>query len=124
MSEDKSKSMEEVILSDGRYPPDAYNFLHDGLSKAVKEVHGIEPGQTQQHVTGQQICFALRELASERWGMLASTVLAKWNIHKTDDFGNMVYLLIQNGLMRKTDKDSIDDFHDVYDFEKAFGGRN
>jgi uncharacterized repeat protein (TIGR04138 family) len=122
---DKPKSMEEVILTDGRYPPDAYNFLHDGLSRAVRQVHGIEMGQGEQkHVTGQEICFALRELAAERWGMLAETVLAKWNISRTDDFGNMVYLLIENGLMRKTDADSIDDFHAVYDFVRAFGGQN
>ncbi len=123
--QDKPKSIDEVILTDGRYPSDAYNFLHEGLAKAVRQVHGIELGKGEQsHVSGQDICCALRELADERWGMLAQTVLAKWNIRQTDDFGNMVYLLIHSGLMRKTDEDSIDDFHAVYDFAKAFGGNN
>jgi len=110
--------MEEVIAEDGRYPPEAYAFLHDGLAKAVKAVHGRHG--TPRHVTGQELCHALRDLAIERWGHLAQTVLAKWNIHQTMDFGNMVYLLIDAGFMKKTEQDSMEDFRDVYAFEDAF----
>ena len=115
--------MEDVIRSDGRYPMDGYAFLHDGLARAIKNVHGAElaPGE-RQHVTGRQICRALHELALERWGMLAVTVLARWRIHQTIDFGNMVYLLIGHNFMHKTEDDSIEDFRDVYDFQEAFGG--
>ena len=113
--------MEEVIRADGRYPLEAYAFLHDGLGRAVKETHGPEPGEGEQrHVSGQDLCAALRDLAIERWGMLARTVLRKWKINETIDFGNMVYLLIEHGLMRKTEEDSIEDFRDVFDFEEAF----
>ena len=52
--------------------------------------------------------------------MLARAVLARWNIRNTIDFGQMVYLLVDNGFMRKTDEDSIEDFRDVYDFADAF----
>ncbi|MHC4294867.1 MAG: Minf_1886 family protein [Planctomycetota bacterium] len=114
--------MEEVILADGRYPPEAYAFLHDGLSRAAKQVHGVAaPTSGEHHVTGQEICEAIRELAIERWGMMARTVLAKWNIRRTIDFGNMVYLMISHGFMHKTEEDSLEDFHDVYDFDEAFG---
>jgi len=116
--------MDEVIREDGRYPGEAYDFLHDGLSRAVKETHGeeaIAPGKalSESHVTGGELCLALREQALERWGMLAKTVLNHWNIYGTIDFGNMVYLLIQNSFMRKTDTDSLEDFRDVYDFDEA-----
>ena len=125
MSDQPQKSMEEVILEDGRYPPEAYAFLHDGMEMAIESAYGVEPSAGQQkHVTGKEICLALRDLASERWGMLSRTVLFKWNIHKTDDFGNMVYLLIRYGLMRKTEGDSIEDFHDVYNFDSTFGTLN
>jgi len=56
----------------------------------------------------------------ERWGLLAKTVLAKWNIHATIDFGNMVYLLVEHDFMRKTEEDSLEDFRDVFDFDAAF----
>ncbi len=121
MAEEPKKSMDQVIREDGRYPPDAYGFLHDALTKAVKETHGKEVAEpAQRHVSGKQLCLALRDAAIERWGMLTKTVLSRWNIYETADFGNMVYLLICNGFMRKTEEDSIDDFHDVFDFDDAF----
>lgn len=114
--------MEEVIREDGRYPPEAFGFLHDGLSRAVATAYGDEKrAEGQQHVSGSQLCCALRDLAVERWGMLAAAVLRKWNIHATIDFGHMVYLLIEHKFMRKTEEDSINDFADVFDFGEAFG---
>lgn len=113
--------MQQVIDDDGRYAPEAFAFLHDGLNRAVQDVYADDAGGEQQHhVSGQQLSQSLRELAIERWGMLAKVVLNKWNVRATLDFGNMVYLLIDNDYMRKTDGDSLDDFRDVYDFEKAF----
>ena len=116
------QSMEQAIFADGRYPPPAYAFLHEGLAKAIKQAHQHESAtEGKQHVTGQEICHALKDLAVERWGQLARTVLAKWSIRQTIDFGNMVYTLIDAGFMRRTDEDSIDDFRDVYQFDEAFG---
>lgn len=123
MQEGSEIPVEEVIRSDGRYPPEAFAFLQEGLTAAAKESHGEKTLQGQpRHVTGQQLCLALRDKAIERWGLLAPTVLTRWNIHATRDFGNMVYLLIEHKLMSKTDEDSLEDFRDVYDFDEAFGG--
>jgi len=120
-------TMEEVIRSDGRYPIEAFAFLHDALSHAVGEVHGADAQvstdpQTEpsRHVTGAQLCHAMRDLAIERWGRLARPVLSKWNIRATIDLGNMVYLLVDNSFMRKTEEDSIEDFRDVFSFDEAF----
>ena len=130
MTKKPEQSMEAAIYADGRYPQEAFAFLHDGLGHAVEFVHGAEalreaaakgdPDPQQLHVTGQQLCHGLRDLAIDRWGPLARTVLSQWNIRGTIDFGNMVYLLIDNEFMRKTDEDSVEDFRDVYDFETAF----
>ncbi|MCK4602118.1 MAG: hypothetical protein KAU28_06610 [Phycisphaerae bacterium] len=121
MPEEPKESMEEVIRKDGRYPPAAYAFLNEGLGMAVKETYGNEPAPSgQRHVTGRQMCMALRKRAIEKWGMLARTVLKRWNIRATIDFGNMVYLLINQGFMRKTEEDSIEDFRDVYSFSETF----
>jgi len=129
MTERPTKTMDDVIRDDGRYPPEAFEFLHEGLAGAVKDVHGLPLPETpddetasQSHVTGRQLCFALRDLAKDRWGMLARVVLERWNIHGTIDFGNMVYLLIRYNYMRKTDDDSIEDFRAVYAFDDAFDG--
>ncbi len=111
-----------MVLTDGRYPLAAYAFLRDGLERADRDASGPRQPDQLRHVTGEQCCLALRDLAIERWGKLARTVLARWNIHATIDFGNMVYLLIENKLMFKTPQDSVADFRDVYDFEEAFSG--
>lgn len=113
--------MQQVIAEDGRYAPEAFAFLHDGLNRAVQEIYTDQAGgEGQHHVSGQQLSHSLRALAIERWGLMAKAVLNKWNVRATLDFGNMVYLLIENNYMRKADGDSLDDFRDVYDFEKAF----
>ena len=121
------KSMEEIIRNDGRYPLEAFAFLHDALNRAVNEVYGPEASAPQdpenvspRHVSGMELCHTMRDLAIERWGRLARPVLAKWNIHATIDLGNMVYLLVNNSFMRKTDEDSVEDFRDVYSFDDTF----
>ena len=122
MSAEPQKTLEEVIRSDGRYPPAAYAFLHECLAEAVRKAHGADVGNGKQHVTGQQICQAMRDVALERWGFMARAVLARWNIRQTLDMGNMVYLLIHHQLWQKTDGDSIDDFRDVFDLQAQLDG--
>jgi uncharacterized repeat protein (TIGR04138 family) len=121
METDPSEQIEQAIRKDGRYPPEAYDLLHRGLKYAARMVYGDEPGKRPQHVSGQELCEALRRLALERWGPLVREVLAHWNIHRTRDFGDMVYLLIGLGVMGKQDSDRLEDFDDVYDFDQAFG---
>ena len=124
MSDRPEKRLYEVIRADGRYPPDAFAFLQVGLVRAVREVYGenTEAEEDQpHHVSGRQLCDALRDEGKDRWGMLARTVLNRWNIHETLDFGKMVYLLVENDLMQKTEKDSVEDFRDVFGFDEAFG---
>ena len=122
MSDAPEKSLAEVVRQDGRYPLPAFVFLNECLVRAAKDVHGEQSDPPRpMHVTGQQLCRGIRDEAVDRWGMLAGTVLAKWNIHSTIDFGNMVYLLIDNDLMHRAEQDSLEDFRDVFDFGEAFG---
>ena len=124
MSDRPEKKLYAVIQADGRFPPDAFAFLQVGLARAVQEVYGESAEADEDkphHVSGRQLCNALRDEAKERWGMLARTVLNRWNIHETLDFGRMVYLLVENDLMQKTEQDSVEDFRDVYSFGEAFG---
>ena len=114
------------IAAETPYPPEAFVFVREGLHVAAVQVHGPEPQMLnpalagKRHVTGQQLCEGLRDLAIRRWGLLARTVLNSWNIRTTLDFGRIVYALIENDLMQKTEGDSLDDFRDVFDFDQAF----
>ena len=109
----------------GPFPPQAYQFVREGLAHTVKMVHGEGAGRTEddesRHVSGQQLCLGLRDYAIKQFGLLARTVLRNWSIQGTDDFGRIVFAMIDAGLMRKTDEDSLEDFQAVFDFDEAFG---
>lgn len=113
---------EQAVRRDGRYSPEAFEFLHRGLEAATKYKYGKTPPRGPQHVTGQELCLALCNLARQRWGGLARTVLESWGIRRTRDFGEMVYFMIDLGLMGRQDSDDVADFDAVYDFVDAFDG--
>jgi uncharacterized repeat protein (TIGR04138 family) len=113
------KPIEEVIADDGRYRMEAFGFLHEALGRSVRE-HHPDPDDPDKHVTGQQLCDSIVQLARERWGMMAPAVLKYWNVQASIDFGNMVYLMIEHNYMRKTEEDSVEDFRDRFDVDKDF----
>lgn len=114
----QQQARSDARVMEDPYPPQAYEFIHEGLDYTVRQ-HASESGSVC-HVSGQQLCEGLRELALTRWGRLAGTVLRRWNIRTTMDFGRIVYNLIEMGRLQKLDEDSIDDFKAVYDFSTAF----
>ncbi len=119
------KSIEQIFSDDGRYPIEAVEFVREGLSYTADKyhsssVHTKEEAAIPRHVSGSQLCEGLRELAQKRWGLLARQVLKRWNITSTSDFGAIVFLLVNNGWMRKQPHDSIEDFDSIYDFVDAF----
>ena len=112
-------------LQDSCYPAAAFQFVVDGLGFTTERAFGQYlseglPLPDMRHVTGQQLCLGLREFAIERFGMLAPCVLRHWNISRTEDFGRIVYALIEAGRLDKSADDSIEDFHAVFDFDEAF----
>lgn len=115
-----ARSRSQVIERLGVYPPAAFEFIERGLSQTVQSIHDDTVDGEDRHVTGQQLCWGLRDYAVAQWGMLARTVLQKWNITCTMDFGRIVYALIDGGWMQKREEDSIEHFRNVYDFAQAF----
>jgi uncharacterized repeat protein (TIGR04138 family) len=108
---------------------EAYHFVREALAYAHTVLHmaGESPGQGEsteskgeRHLTGQQLCQAIRQYALEQYGYLAKTVLNNWGIETTGHFGDIVYNLIRIGLMKKSPEDRREDFDDVYEFDDAF----
>ena len=110
------------ILASVPYPIEAFAFVREGLSYSVQCVHEDPESvpEEQRHISGQQLCMGLRDLAISRWGMLAPIVLEHWHVCRTFDFGRIVFTMIDAGLMTRTPRDSLEDFHAVYDFGEAF----
>jgi uncharacterized repeat protein (TIGR04138 family) len=82
----------------------------------------IVAGETEEerHITGQQLCEAIRLYAVKQYGGMAKSVLNHWGVRNTGDFGEIVFNLISIGQMRKTDNDRREDFDHVFDFDGAF----
>jgi uncharacterized repeat protein (TIGR04138 family) len=125
-----------MLKEDRRYRLEAYEFLFNALKFAQEDL-GLgsdvpseplpgqeqekeEPKKPQKHLTGQQLCEAIRIYALDQFGYMAKCVLGNWGIHSTSDIGEMVYNLIRVGEMRKTRQDRREDFDNVYDFDEAF----
>lgn len=138
------KALIDLPKRDPRYKLDAYLFVFQALDFARQlgmgreapseplpndvRSQGEELGlkeeelddEPPQHVSGQELCEAARQLATQQFGYLAKTVLNSWGIYSTSDFGEIVYNLISVGLMRKTQDDRREDFDNVYDFDEVF----
>ena len=114
--------IEEIALQDGRYSPQAYYFVFEALH-LTQRLFGKNPSSTveqERHVTGRQLLEGVRQLAVEQFGYMARVVLKGWGVRQTRDFGEIVFSLVSNGLMGKTEEDALDDFEDGYDFQQAF----
>jgi uncharacterized repeat protein (TIGR04138 family) len=107
-----------VLTRAPQYNRAAYHFLKEALDFTV-EGRKKTPGQCN-HVTGQQLLDGIRRFALKQFGPMVPTVLEYWGIQRTEDFGNMVFALVEVGIFGKNERDSIDDFKDVYSFEEAF----
>jgi uncharacterized repeat protein (TIGR04138 family) len=122
----------ELLRRDKRYHLDAYVFVFDALRYAHEQLGlGKSPGSIEdtivadeteedRHVTGQQLCEAIRQYAIRQYGGLAKSVLGHWGVYSTGDFGEIVFNLISIGQMRKTDSDRREDFDHVFDFDDGF----
>ena len=125
---DKPHPLLELLQSDDRFKLEAYQFVREaldyaqgvmgmGLSKPVGPGKELPP---EAHLTGQELCHAIRGYALEQYGYMAKLVLGSWGIRSTSDFGEIVYNLISISLMKKSATDRREDFDNVYDFDAAF----
>ncbi len=133
---DPSRSIARLLEEDKRYRFDAYLFVFEALNYAQEVLHlgketpsepapepveeAEEPEEVERHVSGRDLCEAIRQYALRQFGYMAKPVLNSWGVHTTGDFGEIVFNLIRIGQMRKTAEDRREDFDDVFDFDTAF----
>jgi uncharacterized repeat protein (TIGR04138 family) len=98
-----------------RYQETAYVFVLSALHHVIE--HLPEP----RHITGRELAEGVRDLALLRFGPLAREVLEHWDILSTADVGELVFLLVEAGILIKQEEDELTDFVGVFDFDEAFG---
>ncbi|NLX07336.1 MAG: hypothetical protein GXY33_19530 [Phycisphaerae bacterium] len=113
------KALEQLARESGRYPVEAFHFIREALQFTVDRLYGQEITE-QRHVTGRDLCWGIRDYAIQCWGLMAPSVLRRWNIARTEDFGRLVFTMVEAGWMAKSDEDTPEDFANIYDFRSAF----
>jgi len=106
--------MDRIRVRESRYDEQAYLFILSALEFAQTKL------DVRRHITGSELSHACRELALERYGLMARVVLERWGIHATADFGEVVFALVDLGFLAKLPSDTRDEFSEVYDFAGAF----
>jgi len=97
-----------------RYPETAYLFVLSALHYVIERL------PEARHISGAELAAGVRDLAVERFGPMARTVLEHWGITSTTDIGEIVFGLVDCGILIRQDEDSLDDFQNVFDFDQAF----
>ena len=109
----------KVRRADSRYRMAAYRFvLFEGIEYTLRQHLGVPSGQ-YRHMNGREIAEGLRGLALREFGPLAYDVWSWWGIKTTRDWGEVVFNLIEHGLLNANEDDCIEDFDDVYDVQQA-----
>jgi uncharacterized repeat protein (TIGR04138 family) len=116
-SVDFEEVVEKIVAQNSRYHRDAYFFLREALEHTQKIIG--KKGEVR-HVSGRELLTGIREHALSQFGPMALTVLAEWGIHSTEDFGELVFNMVEHNVLAKTDHDSREDFKNGYDFVEVF----
>lgn len=136
---DSAERFAQLLRDDPRYAPAAYKFVREALEYAQTSLGMGQPKPTEpspfdtaesnvertgdRHLTGQELCEAIRHYALDQFGYMAKCVLNSWGIRETGDFGEIVFNLIRIGSMCKTPDDRREDFDDVFDFDEDLHGQ-
>ncbi len=117
------KDSREVVVrlaaAEGRFAAAAYFFVQEAVQYTVAMIAAGEKGRAR-HVRGQELLEGIRQLALDKFGPMALAVLNDWGVSRTDDFGTIVFSMVNAGVLGSTPDDKPADFADGYDFAEAF----
>ena len=122
------EGVELILAKDTRYDADAYDFLREALDFTQNSLGRGEKARQRagastdpsHHVSGQQLLNGIKDFAIQRYGPMTLMMFESWGVKKTDDFGEIVFNMVSEGLLGKTENDSREDFKGVYDFDVVF----
>ncbi len=114
MKENFNAAVERICENDLRYKEGAYSFVMEALSFTQKKF------RNPRHLSGEELLDGIKELLLKKFGPMTMSVLKHWGIKSTEDFGNIVFNLVEYKVLNKTEDDSIEHFRNGYDFTEVF----
>ena len=111
--------LEQILAKDPRYDREAYRFVREALDY-TQQKSDDSASEGIRHVSGQELLNGIRDYALSSFGPMAFNVFEEWGVRQCEDFGEIVFNMVEGGMLSKTSKDSRDDFKEGYDFAKTF----
>jgi len=115
-----NEPLRKLALQDGRYSPEAFRFLYESLEHALRLSGRSEAEGADRHVSGREVLAGMRACALQQFGPLSAHVWRSWGIRESLDWGRIVFLLVEQGLLKRQDGDTIEDFAENFDFDQVF----
>jgi uncharacterized repeat protein (TIGR04138 family) len=117
---DAREVIRRLSKTDGRFRPEAFVFVFESLEPAIA-LAGKKGAEGQdRHLTGQELLEGMRQQARKLFGPLAAHVWRSWGVRSSLDWGHVVFLLVESGLLNRREEDSIEDFREGFDFDEFF----
>jgi len=114
MNQEFNNVVDTICAKDERYKSEAYEFIMEALAYTQKKF------RRSKHVTGQELLEGIRQLLENKFGPMVLTVLKHWGVKTTEDFGHIVFNLVQHKILSKTEEDTLKSFREAYDFHEVF----
>lgn len=118
-TQDFEAVLETIVTKDPRYQREAYEFLREALDYTQKAIGKANQGKLR-HITGQELLAGIRAYALSQYGPMTLTLFHDWGVRSCSDFGEIVFNLVENRVLSKTENDRRADFQEGYDFEETF----
>ena len=110
--------IEELTSQDRRYPAEPYHFVFEALDHALTGRRSrFRPSR---HIGVPELLDAIRDLALEQFGPLACCVFESWGVFATEDFGEIVFSLVDHDLLNRNECDRKEEFEGGYSFREVF----
>jgi len=106
--------MDRIRLREPRFDERAYLFVLAALEYCQQRL------DERRHITGRELALACRDLALDRFGVMSRLVLEHWGVRSSADIGDVVFTLVDLGLLMSQPTDTREEFADVFDFDRAF----
>jgi uncharacterized repeat protein (TIGR04138 family) len=119
-TQDFETLVRELCGRDPRYAEGAYHFVVESLDYTMKHLGRDHESGAARHVGGRELLEGIRLYAVQCFGPLSPSVFRAWGIRRTEDFGTLVFRLVEAGQLSRQESDTMDDFTSGYDFRNAF----
>lgn len=117
-----SEVVDLIRKEDSRFAKGAYVFVRQGLDHTIRKLDESEPDRKSRHVSGTELLEGMRDFALDRYGPMSYTLLTEWGVTECRHFGEIVFQLVDYGVLGRTPDDKLEDFCGGYDFDDAFLG--